>query len=168
MTHSIWNFLLFEQNVATVNHFVVAYKVIFVWLAYHRSMLVVVQHGLIGLSGIGWACLLYFDHAGGWKCIVYNVSSFSNWAMLYFRKCNTEQLKICWSLPIFLNYFEGMLFQFICCLYDCDYFSSLLNSLAELTALFTIEIVYTSFLIFLYIYELFAQSSWTQNCLAAR
>ena len=105
MTHSIWNFLLFEQNVATVNHFVVAYKVIFVWLAYHRSMLVVVQHGLIGLSGIGWACLLYFDHAGGWKCIVYNVSSFSNWAMLYFRKCNTEQLKICWSLPIFLNYF---------------------------------------------------------------
>lgn len=32
---------------------------------------------------------------------------------------------------------EGMLFQFICCLYDCDYFSSLLNSLAELTAMYT-------------------------------
>ena len=40
-THSISNFMLFEQNVATLIHFVVAYKVIFILSAYQRSMLVV-------------------------------------------------------------------------------------------------------------------------------
>ena len=37
----------------------------------------------------------------------------------------------------YLTVSEAILFQFICCLYDCDYFSSLPNSLAKLTALYT-------------------------------
>ena len=91
MTYTIWRFRLIEQNIATVFHFVVERKVIFIWSIYHESMLVVAWQDLIFLPDIGWARLFYFDHARERNRIVHNVPSFLNWLRFCFSKCNIKE-----------------------------------------------------------------------------
>ena len=107
----------------TVNHFVVACKVIFIWSIYHKSM--------FG-GGIKWSYFslrhwlnLFFLF---WSCSRMNTSSFLKWTTSHFRKCNSKSGKYTDLCQYPLTVPGGIIFHFVCCQPDCDHFSSMPNS----------------------------------------
>ena len=147
------------QNAAIVNHSAVAYKVIFISLIYHGSMLAEAYYDPISLSHISWAYLVYslffflfVDFITFSQCFLYwlslfilisscsittlvhNCRLFLTERVLISANARSRNGKYTDLCQYFLTVSEGRLFRFTCCSNERDHFSSTQNSSAKLTA----------------------------------